>query len=217
MRTKTLLLTAALAAAGAASAMAQNVYSVNAVGYINKTIGQNYNLLANPFKVANESLDALMPSPGNGTVVYKPSGGSFEIRTYDSSIPGWDPDGAVTINLGDGVICYNPGAPFTVTFVGEVSQSVGGAPITNPVHAGQSIKSSKVSQAGPISASLGFTPTANVVAYQYDATGLAFQSPNSYAVADGFWDPAEPTLGYADAIILDSAGEQSWDRVFTVN
>jgi len=217
MRTKTLLLTAALAAAGVASAMAQNVYSVNAVGYINKTIGPNYNLLANPFKVADESLDSIMPTAGNGTVIYKPSGGSFEIRTYDSSIPGWDPDGALTINLGNGVICYNPGANYTVTFVGEVQQSVGGAAIQNAVGAGQSIKSSKVSQAGPISTALGFNPTANVTAYQYDPSGLGFASPNSYAVSDGFWDPAEPVLGYAEALILDSAAPQSWDRVFTVN
>ena len=39
MRTKTLLLTAALAAAGAATSMAQStIYSVNAVGYANITI-----------------------------------------------------------------------------------------------------------------------------------------------------------------------------------
>src|SRR3954468_1352288 len=63
MRTKTLLLTAALAAAGAASAMAQNVYSVNAVGYVNKSVVHGYSIVANPFVVANESLDALMPVP----------------------------------------------------------------------------------------------------------------------------------------------------------
>jgi len=217
MRTKTLLLTAALAAAGAASAMAQNVYSVNAVGYINKTVPSNYSLLANPFKVADESLDAIMPTPGDGTVIYKPSGGSFEIRTYDASIPGWDPDGALTINIGDGVICYNPHAPYSVTFVGEVTQSVGGAAVHNAVAAGQHIKSSKVPQAGPITAALGFNPTANVSAFQYDATGLGFQSPNFYAVSDGFWDPAEPVLGFAEGIILDSSADQNWDRVFTVN
>src|SRR5947207_10303632 len=50
MRTKTLLLTAALAAAGAASAMAQNVYSVNAVGYANVSVPSGFSMIACPFE-----------------------------------------------------------------------------------------------------------------------------------------------------------------------
>src|SRR5258707_9446070 len=79
MKTKTLLLTAALAAAGAASAMAQNVYSVNAVGYINKSVQSGFSLLSNPFVVSNESLDALMPTPPEGTTVYKLVGTTYQI------------------------------------------------------------------------------------------------------------------------------------------
>ena len=47
MRTKTLLLTAALSAAGIASSMAQ-VYSVNAVGYVNTPLVTGFNLISNP-------------------------------------------------------------------------------------------------------------------------------------------------------------------------
>jgi hypothetical protein len=212
MRTKTLLLTAALAAAGAASAMAQNVYSVNAVGYVNKSVQHGYSLLANPFVVADESLDALMPTPNDATVVYKPVSGSFQIRTYDASIPGWDPDGAVTINLGDGVIVFNPGGAFNVTFVGEVKQ---GTPVSNPIGAGITVKSSKVPQADTLP-NLGFVPTANSVVYQYAGDGASFII-NSYAPTDGFWDPADPNLGMAEAFFIDSAGAQSWNRNFSVN
>src|ERR1700735_871929 len=49
MRTKTLLLTAALVAAGVASSMAQsNVYSLNVVGYVNVTVSPGYNLVTTP-------------------------------------------------------------------------------------------------------------------------------------------------------------------------
>jgi len=212
MRTKALLLTAALAAAGAASAMAQNVYSVNAVGYVNKSVQHGYSLLANPFVVANESLDALMPTPNDGTVIYKPVSGSFAIRTYDASIPAWDPDGTLTINLGDGVIVYNPSASFNVTFVGEVKQ---GTPVSNGIGAGITVKSSKVPQAGTLP-TLGFVPTANSTVYQYAADGASFII-NSFAVIDGFWDPADPNLGMAEAFFIDSAAAQSWDRNFSVN
>ena len=47
MRTKTLLLTAALAAAGVVSSMAQ-VYSVNSVGYVNLTLPNGFSMIANP-------------------------------------------------------------------------------------------------------------------------------------------------------------------------
>src|SRR6478672_7317898 len=46
MRTKTLLLTAALAAVGVSSSMAQ-VYSVNVVGYVNKSVPKGFYMLAN--------------------------------------------------------------------------------------------------------------------------------------------------------------------------
>jgi len=223
MRTKTLLLTAALAAAGAASAMAQNVYSVNAVGYINKTIQLNYSLLAAPFEVSNYSLDALLPAPANNMVIYKPVGSTFDTRFWAVTDGFWDPDGALTIDPGDGVIAYNDpnpsrgtGAPFTVTFVGQVRQSVGGAALSTPVLAGQHIKSSLVPQTGGISTALGFTPTANVRADQIAADGLNFTDPSFYAVSDGFWDPTEPELGYGQGIYLNSSADQNWSRVFTV-
>jgi hypothetical protein len=209
MRTKTLLLTAALAAAGAASAMAQNVYSVNAVGYINKSIVPGYSLLANQFVVADESLDALMPTPNEGTTIYKPGGGTFEIRQY--IFGAWDPDGATTINLGSGVIVYNPGSAFNVTEVGEVKQ---GSPVSNPVAAGLTVKSSKVPQAGALSA-LGFNPTGGNTVYQYAPNGSDFII-NQFTPGLG-WDPNEPVVGMAEAFYIDSASGEAWDRNFSVN
>src|SRR5258707_15596446 len=47
MRTKTLFLTAAFSAAGMATSMAQTVYSVNIVGYINLPIVHGLSLVAN--------------------------------------------------------------------------------------------------------------------------------------------------------------------------
>jgi len=212
MRTKTLLLTAALAAAGAASAMAQNVYSVNAVGYVNKSVQHGYSIVANPFVVANETLDALMPSPNDGTVVYKPVPGTFEIRQYDASIPGWDPDGLTTVVLGGGVIVFNPGAPFTVTFVGEVKQ---GSPVSNPVAAGLQLKSSQIPQAGLLSA-LGFNPAGLNTVYQYTPSGDNFII-NTYDPSIPGWDPSEPNVGIAEGFWIDSASGETWNRNFSVN
>jgi len=208
MRTKTLVLTAALAAAGAASAMAQNVYSVNAVGYVNKSIQSGFSLVANPFVVADESLDALLPTPPEGTTIYKLVGTTYQISQYQ--LGAWDPDGSLTLNLGGGVIIYNGGAPFNITFVGEVKQ---GTPVSNPVAAGLSVMSSKVPQAGALSA-LGFNPTAGTTIYQFDSNGTYLI--NQFDSAFG-WDPGEPSVGIAEAFYIDSAAVQAWNRNFSVN
>ena len=47
MRTKTLILTAFVGALGIAGASAQ-VYSVNAVGYVNKSLPKGFSIVANP-------------------------------------------------------------------------------------------------------------------------------------------------------------------------
>jgi len=150
MRTKTLLLTAALAAAGAASAMAQNVYSVNAVGYANVPLAVGFNLIANPFSVANEQLDAVLSNPPDQTVVYRFVGGTYlPPYTYYTQLPGWDPvDANSSLPLGEGAFLYAPSA-FTATFVGEVAQ---GSPLHNAYPAGFSMKSSKVPQQSTLSA-----------------------------------------------------------------
>jgi hypothetical protein len=192
--------------------MAQNVYSVNAVGYVNKSVVAGYSIVANPFIVANESLDALVPVPNDGTVVYKPVPGTFEIRNYDASLPGWDPDGATTINLGGGVIFFNPGAPFTITFVGEVKQ---GSPVSNPVAPGLQIKSSQIPQAGTMT-QLGFTPAGLNTVYQYAPNGSDFII-NIFDPTLPGWDPNEPTVGIAEGFWIDSATGEAWNRNFSVN
>jgi hypothetical protein len=224
MRTKTLLLTAALAAAGAASAMAQNVYSVNAVGYVNKTVNLNYTLVANPFVVADDSIGTLIPfgASDHGITLFNiKDDGSLEIGTYDPTLP--PPDGPwdhpeIRLELGKGALLYNPPqfGTFNITFVGEVAQ---GTPVHNTVLTGFTVRSSKVPQAGPISTLLGLTPNVGITVLQYAADGVT-QLIGTYDPTlppTDAWDPAEPSLGIGEAFFLTSGGNANWDRNFTVN
>src|SRR6267154_196515 len=131
MRTKTLLLTAALAAAGAATSMAQSIYSVNAVGYVNKTVVHGYSIVANPFVVADEGIGTLIPIGSCDhalSAFVLDDAGAFHPNTFDPDA-GWDFP-AQPMSLGGGTIINNGGAAFTVTFVGEVKQ---GTPVSNPI------------------------------------------------------------------------------------
>ena len=68
MRTKTLLLTAFVGALGFTAAQAQ-VYSVNAVGYVNKSIPAGFSIVANPLNNGeNKVADVFGANPGALTV-----------------------------------------------------------------------------------------------------------------------------------------------------
>ena len=98
MRTKVLICAAALAAASAFTTMAQNVYSLNIVGYINVPLIEGFNLVANQLDFDGTGLNN---TPANvigtnlplNTTVYGWGGSGYNIATYASntsptSLPG---------------------------------------------------------------------------------------------------------------------------------
>src|SRR5688500_5525594 len=103
MRTKTLLLTAALCAAGAATSMAQ-VYSVNMVGYINQSIPAGFSMIANQLNNSPDNrIATLFPAPADGTRIYKFDGTGFIIMDY---VDGQWSAQALTETLGPGEGAY---------------------------------------------------------------------------------------------------------------
>jgi hypothetical protein len=126
MRTKTLLAITAVGVAGIATSMAQ-VFSVNAVGYVNKTVPANsFAMLSNPLKAATNTINALFTGvpAGFAVYVYTPGKG-YDIAQYDDLDGKFLPDAVANMELlpGQGVFVKNPSAnPVTITFVGEVMQ-----------------------------------------------------------------------------------------------
>jgi hypothetical protein len=219
MRTKTLLLTAALSVAGIASSMAQ-VYSVNAVGYVNKTIHPGFNLVSNPLIQSNNAINVLIPTPPPLTQVFlftPGAGGGYSTYTYDPDLGGWDPDPAgASINFGSGAFINNPTTTaFTLTSVGEVGQGT----LANPVAAGFSILSSKVPQTGALQTTLGFPPAQLDTVYKFVNTGVPGGGYQTFTFDNdlGGWDPAEPSVDVGEAVFVNSLAGHPWTRTFTVN
>jgi len=195
MRTKALLCAAALAA-GAAASMAQNVYSLNIVGYVNVPITAGYNLIANPLDNGTNDLASLFPNAGLGDAVYAFSGGTFTSSTYFGS---WSPD--LTLVPGGGVF-YQAGANFTNTFVGNVLTGN----LTNQIPAGYSIKSSQA----PVSDTLeNLGLTANLGDAVYYFRSGAYVSSTFF----GTWSPdLSPAIG--EAFWYQAGSAITWWRVF---
>jgi hypothetical protein len=127
MRTKTMLLSALLGTLGSVSLMAQstNVYSLNAVGYINITAEPGFNIISCPLIASpDNTINTLLT---NSTGQYKkwqfyawnPTTGAY---TEDIGGPAaWGSGGAETLNPGQAGWLYNPSnTPVTITFVGTV-------------------------------------------------------------------------------------------------
>jgi len=180
MRTKTLLLSGVVAALTSASLMAQ-VYSLNAVGYINVTIPPGFSIVANQLNTTNNNISPLLDSQINPDGVsglnlctfYKFANGPGPYTTLQpdffsvNTIP-WDQAYAsnTTLNPGEAMFVKNLNTTnVVVTFVGTVLQ--GSLTNTALVGPGFSLVSSLVPQAGRVDVDLGLpeVDTDNVYIY----------------------------------------------------
>jgi hypothetical protein len=133
MRTKTMLLSALLGALGSVSVHAQNVYSLNAVGYINVTVYPGYNIIACPLIASPDNTINTLLNNSNGQYkkwqVYTYTPTNSNPYTLDSGVAtSWNGGGTETINPGQAIWLFNPSNITTnVTFVGTVPTG----PITN--------------------------------------------------------------------------------------
>jgi hypothetical protein len=220
MRTKTLLLIAAIGAAGAATSMAQ-VFSVNAVGYVNKTVAKNsFMLVSNPLNAATNTINALFqPVPAGFQVFIYTPGKGYDIGTFDDLEGAFLPAtvGGATLKPGQGVFVHNPtGSDVTITFVGEVPQGN----LSTPMVAGLQIVSSQVPQSGT-AADLGFPATTAAGAqpgdqiYQY-VPGTGYYISTFDDLSDAY-SPALKPLDVGEAIFVKLQKANSWNRNFSVN
>jgi hypothetical protein len=224
MRTKTLLLTAALGAAGIATSMAQ-VFSVNAVGYVNTTLLPGFNLISNPLNnTAGNTIENLFGTGFQagvpaGTIVYyfNPTTDAFVIASYEALFGVFDPPTAASqvVAPGEGVFVFLGGnANATVTFVGEVPQ---GTASNQQIPPGFSIKGSTVPTAGPITG-MNFPAADGDIVYEWNPTTDSYVISTFQALFGG-WDPQVPNIDVGEAFWVNKTGNAAvaWNRDFNVN
>jgi len=226
MRTKTLILSAVLSAAGIASSLAQ-VYSVNAVGYVNVTVPAGpgaFVAAGNPLNYPDgtnpaNTLDNILPNaPNNTTKVwdFDPVTGNFAL--YTKRATGWSGAAGVNFNPGKGFFIQNDAAtPITLTFVGEVPQGSKTVAYT----AGFNLIASAFPLSGGLESFLGYPAVNGDKVYQFDP---ASQQYALYTRRATTWSPSEPTIGanaayanVAEGFFLQAVSAGSWTRTFTVN
>jgi hypothetical protein len=211
MRTKTLLLTAALSAAGVAASMAQ-VYSINIVGYVNVPLVANQNaLLSNPLdntsSSASNTLQDLLSALPAKSAVQLWSGTAYLPSNKGAT---WSPN--LHVPVGTGFFLKSPNA-FTNTFVGQVAgfQSAalapGGSTSTN-----MPALNELVGSAIPFTGTLNDTNTINLLNMPAKSaiqiwTGTAFSPANKGAT----WSP-NLTINPAQGFFLKANAATTWTQ-----
>jgi len=221
--------------------MAQ-VYSVNAVGYVNVSIPANaLAIIANPLNGTNNQMNTVMPlAPGvDGPFVYRfntTTQGYYEPVQWVDSFGWFDPsatDPAIspTVNPGEAFWFQNTTAnAVAITFVGEVPQ--GNLSSAIPGGNNLAMRSSIVPQAAPLgdttinsANSLQFPAGDGDFVYIFNVATQGYKEPYQY-VADYGWfsantdDPgaAGPTIPVATGFWIQKVGTGlNWTRNFSVN
>lgn len=211
MRTKTIVLLAAVGVASVVTAKAQ-VYSVNAVGYVNVTVKAGFNLLANPLDNKNapgNTVKNLIVGIPDESFLYTYAGGNYTINNFDFGE--WtNPDQTLVPGQGFWLELKPGAADVTITFVGEVKQGH----LVTPLVAGFNLVGSQVPQQGKLSTDLKYPPADEDFVYTYK--GGAYTIYN-YDFGEWTTPPGEPTIGVGEGFWAEKKAAVDWARDFSVN
>jgi len=201
-----MLLSALLGTLGSVSLMAQstNVYSLNAVGYINVTLEPGFNMVSCPLIASPDNTINTVLTNGTGQFkkwdMYFWNASSATYVEAEGSGTSWGTGGTNTLNPGQAAWILNPSnSAVTVTFVGTVPSGS----LTNTLLPGFNLSSSILPTSGDLVTNplMNFTTAVkkdvvymwNPVSQSYtdvSATAAGFPAANQpfqTNVGGGFW------------------------------
>lgn len=140
------------------------LFSVNAVGFVNKTFKPGVTAVINPLLPNDNGASSLFQSaPIGTTVITVGSGGNF-ITAFKTFL-GWN-NGDLELLPGRGFYVYDPtSSPFTITVVGTVQQG----DLNLTLRPGTSLLGSLIPQSGLLTSDLQFQPHFGDTAHVFDS------------------------------------------------
>jgi len=238
MRTKALLCAAAILAAGAATSMAQSVYSLNVVGYLAPGTGTNtvgigltngFNLIANqldftyPATFTNNSLQTVFGTnlPVLTTVYgFDPVAASYGTSQYlgNNNWSGNNNTNIINAQLspGKGVWVNLGGAngrptPLSLTLVGNVVEGTNSL----PVRTGFQIMSIIPPLSARVQTDMGMNPKPLDTIYLWDAVKKSYDT-RQFLGGSSWTGAGQPIPGVGAAFWWKSGANTNWTQGFTV-
>jgi hypothetical protein len=230
MRTKTLLLTAVLSAAGIASTFAQAVYSVNIVGYVNLTLNPGLNLITAQLKGTNQNVNTVIattsPALTDNSLLFtwNAAGQTFNQSQIYGGGQWLDPStfnpSTLTVNPGEAFFINNIGSTaVTLTLVGEVPTF----PVAVSVVNGLGFYGDPAPVAQDI-ATNGFPIGNNDVLFTWNVAGQTYNQSLIGQASPAAWlnpvtfdpEPVVPAVGAGFVVNRTSGPTATWNRTFTI-
>lgn len=155
----------------------------------------------------------------SGTEIWKWNGSSFDMYTWSGT--SWSPNGAATLNPGEGAFLINHANTFTVTFAGTVREGQFTIPLSHP--GAYNLLSSAVPQAGPIKTILKYAPNdgdqffiwSNNTYFTYTYDSTVGVNPDNWYNGEETEVSGEPILQVGQPVFIIGA-TNNWSRYFKV-
>jgi hypothetical protein len=204
MRTKTLLLSALLGGLGSVSVLAQtNVYSLNAVGYVNVTCNPGYTIISVPLIASpDNTIGTLLNNAsgvytGDSVFTYSASAGFILDQAEGSgrggttNANGWANNGTNVLAPGVGAWFLNAGtSPVTLTFVGTVPSGS----LTNTLLTGYTLAGSIL----PTSGDLASNTLTTLTNYNEGDSVFAYSNPGGFTIFQSGTGRGQGGFGYSE-------------------
>ncbi len=213
-----------VSAAGVLAVSATDVFSVNAVGFVNVTVpaGQ-FSIVANPLNASDNTLTNLLASVPSGSAVYRFDIANQGFSTYNKTSRGWTGTGLdgktagqVVFNPGEAFFVYNPSAnPIVLTFVGEVLQ---GSALTSSIPTGYSMIASVIPQSDKLQSVLNLPAASGDIVYFFRNGGYVTANKSSRGWSGSGVDASgEPVPLVGEGFFYFTAASKTWTRNFSAN
>ena len=223
MKIKSLLIAAATLAVGAISSQAQ-VYSQNIVGYVNVSITNGYNLIANQLDYdgtgTNNNVGTFFGTnlvAGTTVLAWNTGTAGFDTASWINSkgVLKWTGNtNAINSSLavGRGVFVQSP-SPIVLTEVGSVVQGTNVIPLIP----GLNIIASVPPISGAIQTNLNYAPNVGDSVLPFDSSSQGYTTTYTYINSKGTlkWSPSQPNLQVGQAIFIQTASTPGWTNTFS--
>jgi len=199
----------------------QNVYSLNVVGYVNLTLTNGFNLVANPLDAgASNTVQGILSTnlPASSTIfIFNPADGQFDTslsfnknKIWSGDAP-WVPGQGIFIQIAPAAV-----TPVTITAVGQITA---GSYTNHQVSTtgGFSLVGSTIPVSGPLDGTgtnaVNFTPIKGDTVFLFDNP---INNYDSFTFTKQLiWSPSDPNISVGQGFFLFTT-QTNWVQSFSV-
>ena len=189
--------------------IAEQVQSLNVIGYASVTLPPGFSMIANPFISASNTVAEIFQNWPDGTTLNKFDTRFFRLAENAVKLGAWTNPGE-KLEPGGGAIFFNPTTDYKyVSFVGEVNQGH----VSMPIPSGFSIRSALVPQAGNLE-DMGFPIAEGDVVHLFDRDRQKYVL---HPYEEGKWKSGPPLVSIGESFWIAKTEPGNWTKALSIS